>query len=142
MNSPTPSIRTLLKDPETFTIYVIPALLFVLDFVLRAALRADLAAAGADMALLAVVPFLAVLVESFRYQRGYTYVPILFMLVFLIPWVICVKITSLQNPVSPPLLHLFDIRLALSWSIGLVAFILSAIIAHTIVARLIKPIPE
>jgi hypothetical protein len=142
MKSPTPSIRKLLKDPQTLTIYVIPALLFVLDFVLRAALGADLTAVGADMALLAVMPFLAFLGESFHYQRGYAYVPVLFSMIFLIPWVICIKLTLLQDSVPLPFLNLIDTRLALSWSIGLVALILSAIIAHTIVVRLIKPIPE
>ena len=122
-------VRTLLDNPEIVKIYIIPAVLFFLDFILRVVLDVELIDAGADMALLAVATFVSLLVENSGEKQDYTPVIVVFVLIFLILWIACLRIVSMQNPL---LLFYFDFRLILSWFVGIAAFILSGIIANLV----------
>jgi hypothetical protein len=138
MKWPMTLIRKLSNNPEMVKIYLIPGLLFFLDFVLRAVLGADLIDAGADMAMLGVATFVTILVENDDHQPTYTFIPVIFMFIFLVVWIICLKIVSIQNSTLPILLNVIDFRLILSWLIGLVAFILSGIITNGIINQTVS----
>ena len=72
-------VRTLLDNPEIVKIYIIPAVLFFLDFILRVVLDVELIDAGADMALLAVATFVSLLVENSGEKQDYTPVIVVFV---------------------------------------------------------------
>lgn len=127
-------IRTLSHNPEFVKVYVIPGLIFFLDFVLRAVLDVDLIDAGADMALLAVATFMTLLVEDdVPSQQQLTLVSVVFIVIFLVPWIVCLRIIATPQPIKLGSLGFPDFRLILSWLVGLIAFVLSGIIASEIV---------
>ena len=130
VNWPKVLLKKLLDNPDMVKIYVIPGLLFFLDFVLRAVLGVDLIDAGADMALLAVATFVSLLVEDIRPQQYYTAIMVVFIMLFLALWIICLRIVSAQNPIS---FLMVDFRLVLSWFVGLTSFVFSGIMVNEVV---------
>jgi hypothetical protein len=129
-------VETLIDNPEFVKIYVIPGLLFFLDFILRAVLEVDLVDLGADMALLAVATFVSLLVEDVDNRQSYTPMAVVFTIVFLAFWIISLKIISIKDPVTISLLGYLDFRLVLSWLVGSVAFVVSGVMAKSVIERL------
>jgi hypothetical protein len=121
-------IKNLTTNNEFVKIYYIPGLLFLLDFVVRVVLGVDLIDTGADMALLAVVTFITLLLEDVN-PKKYSGIMVTFVLIFLSTWIVSLKIASLQNPV---LFLSVDFRLIFSWFVGLTSFVFSGIIANEI----------
>lgn len=121
-------IKKITTNDEFVKIYFIPGLLFLLDFVIRAVLNIDLVDAGADMALLAVATFIALILENID-PKKYGGAMITFILIFLSTWIISLKIVSIQNPM---LFLSMDFRLVFSWFVGLTSFVFSGIIANEI----------
>jgi len=96
----------------------------------------DLVDVGADMALLAVATFVALLFEDVEHQQqAHTVVTAMFILIFLTLWIICLRITSIRNPVIIGRLWFFDFRHVLSWMFGTLALVLSGVIANVVVHR-------
>lgn len=126
-------VQALVRNTTFVQIVVIPGLLFCLDFTLRLCFGVDLVDAGADMALLAAATFMALLVEDAGYQQEHAAIAVVFMMVFLIPWIICLKISSIQTPVPISFLRPLDLGLVFSWMIGLPAFVLSSVIANVVI---------
>lgn len=129
-------VRVLTDNLEFVRLYVLPGLLFFLDIVLRGVLGIDLIDAGADMALLAVATFVTLLVEddSLGHKQYYA-VSVVFVMVFFMFWVICLRIIAIPQAVTVVFLGFLDFRLILSWLVGLVAFALSGILAVEVVQR-------
>ena len=123
-------LRKLTNNPEMVKVYVIPGLLFLLDLVLRAVLGIDLIDIGADMALLAVATFVSLLVEDVEQSQYHATVMIVFIMIFLALWIICLSIISVQSPIS---FLMFNFRPMLSWFVGLTSFIFSCVLANEIV---------
>jgi hypothetical protein len=111
--------------------YVIPGLLFFFDCVLRGCLGVDLIDAGADMAFLAVATFVALLVEDAGHRQQQIGSIVVFILIFLMPWVVCLKMVSTQNLL--PIGFLWYLLLALSWLFGFLAFMASGVIAGVVI---------
>lgn len=128
-----------LHDEQTFlTIVFTPILLAVVDCVLRLAIRVDLIDVGADMALLGVGLFAALLVNSSSNEK--VYVPFLFFIVFLLPWIVCLWTVSDQAPKDT--VHLLGysvvarpIILLISWTVGGVTLIFACILARAILDK-------
>ncbi len=118
-------LQALEKKPELVKIYLIPILLFLLDFGLRAAIRVDLIDAGADMALLAVASFTSVLAEDTSQSQPKAIVILPLLLGFLLPWIFCLWSISKQPPDCIYLANIcIPARLILSilsWFVGLTA---------------------
>lgn len=130
-------IKSLQANPEMIKIYFIPGMLFILDFVLRSVLGIDLIDTGADMALLAVATFVTLLVEDMGEHQYHAAINVVFVILFLTLWIICMRIVSLQNPI---LFLTIDFRLILSWVVGLTSFVFSGAIANEIVQSSSKSI--
>lgn len=129
-------VQALMGNPELVQTYMIPGSLFCIDCVLRGCLDIDLADAGADMALLAVATFLALLfedaIEDVKHQQAHIAFTVMFVFIFLTVWVLCLKIISIQNPITINFLWFLDFRLILSWLFGVLAFVISGIIANVV----------
>ena len=123
-------VQTLVDNPEFVRSYVVPGLLFFFDCVLRGCVGVDLVDAGADMAFLAVATFTALLVEDAGYDQQQIGSIVVFIFIFLIQWVICLKMVSAQSLL--PIGFLWYLLLALSWIFGIVAFALSGVIASVL----------
>jgi hypothetical protein len=99
-------IRTLItRCPEYAKLIGIPVLLFALDFVLRVVIHVDVNDAGADMALLAMGLFAAILGKDTKGQTSSAFVG---FVVTLILWIICLGIIT--NPSSTLIIRIFDPR--------------------------------
>jgi len=122
-------IKKLTNNPELVKIYVIPGVLFLLDFVVRGVLGIGLSDTGADMSLLAVATFISLLIEDIN-PRKYSSISIVFTIIFLSTWIICLRIVSIQN--SMVFLSI-DFRVVFSWFIGLTSFIFAGVIAYEII---------
>lgn len=107
--------RHLRYHPESYGI-LNSILLFVLDCIWRAFLGINLRDVGADMALLAVSSLLTV--------PRFPFVSVL-ILAFMIPWGACLWFISPRCSLRFYLLGIVDIRLILSWLVGLSAFVFS-----------------
>lgn len=84
--------------------------------------------AGADMALLSVATFLALLVDDTNPQTDQAAaVVVACTILFLILWIICLRIVSLDSPID---MLFIDVRPMLTWLIGLTSFVLSGAIAN------------
>ncbi|HNB41698.1 MAG TPA: hypothetical protein PLG52_09380, partial [Anaerolineales bacterium] len=115
--------NTLTANSEFLKLFAIPSVLFCLDFIFRASFGLDLADAGADMALMAIATFSALVLDDKVMENKQTLVVCFFYaLLFFVPWVICLKIIS-NNPMM--IFDVLDFRLVLSWLIGGIAFIFS-----------------
>jgi len=126
-------VQVLVRNTVFAKIFIIPGLLFFLDFTLRVCFDADLIDAGADMALLGVGTFVALLIENMEHQQ-HTAIVTVFILISLILWIICLRIASLHDPIRFGfLLWLLDFRLVLSWLIGVLAFVFSGIMTNVVV---------
>jgi len=126
-------IQALRENPELTRVYIIPALLFMLDFLLRAALGVNLIDAGADMALLAVTSFVGVLIENVEQGQQNVIIAFVFFLAFLVPWIVCLWVISIRNPVLSNLLGFLDLRLIIVWFIGLSAFFFSGVLINELI---------
>ena len=126
-------IQALRENPELTKVYIIPALLFMLDFLLRAALGVNLIDAGADMALLAVTSFVGVLIENVEQGQQDVIIAFVFFLAFLVPWIVCLWVISIRNPVLSNLLGFLDLRLIIVWFIGLSAFFFSGVLINELI---------
>jgi len=126
-------IQALRENPELTKVYIIPALLFMLDFLLRAALGVNLIDAGADMALLAVTSFVGVLIENVEQGQQNVIIAFVFFLAFLVPWIVCLWVISIRNPVLSNLLGFLDLRLIIVWFIGLSAFFFSGVLINELI---------
>ena len=126
-------IQALRENPELTKVYIIPALLFMLDFLLRAALGVNLIDAGADMALLAVTSFVGVLIENVEQGQQNVIIAFVFFLAFLVPWIVCLWVISIRNPVPSNLLGFLDLRLIIVWFIGLSAFFFSGVLINELI---------
>jgi hypothetical protein len=120
-------------------IYMIPGLLFLLDFVLRVVLGIDLLDTGADMALLAVATFVSLLLEDVGEQQYHLAAVVVFIILFLALWIICLKIVSVQNPI---MFFAFDFRTTLCWFVGLTSFVFSGVMANEIIQDSSESVPE
>jgi hypothetical protein len=65
-------LANITNNPEMVKNYVIPGLVFLLDFILRVVLGIDIVDAGADMALLAVTTFISILVDNDKQNQTRT----------------------------------------------------------------------
>ena len=129
-------IRKLRANSEFVKIVVLPAVVFSLDLVLRSVMNINLIDAGADMALLGVSTFITLVVEG-SHKDDVT-ATIVFVIVFMLFWIGCLKIVSLNTlPLLSPLTS-YDFRGVSSWFFGLMAFILSGIFADSLI-RNAKP---
>ena len=90
----------------------------------------DLIDTGADMALLAVVTFITLLIEDVSPQQKYNIVKLIFIILFMATWILSLKIAANE---SPWLLLSIDFRLIISWFIGLFSFVFSGIMASAII---------
>lgn len=127
-------IRFILDNPEFVKSYLIPASIFLLDFFLRVILEVDLIDAGADMALIGVATFFAILVEDADDRHRYAPVGLIFALLFMILWMLCLRIVANDTPILWSWTGENDLRLFFSWFLGLVTFVLSGIVTNEILA--------
>jgi len=130
-------IQTLDSQPELVKVYILPILLFLLDFCLRAVIHVDLIDAGADMAFLATASFITVLVEDIGHSHLKPFVLIVLLISFMLPWIFCLWGVSNTNPFYD--LHLGNhsidahiILFTLSWFVGLSSLIISGAFVHQI----------
>ena len=123
-------LRKLIDNPDMIKLYLIPGLLFLLDFVVRSVLGIDLIDAGADMALLSVATFISLLIEDTNPQQKYNVIKTIFIILFMSIWIISLRIVSIKDPM---LFLSIDFRLVFSWFIGLTSFVFSGIMASEIV---------
>ena len=133
-------LKNFIDHPEYVKLYIIPSLLFLFDFFLRVIIGVDIIDAGADMALLAVATFIAIFTEDTKNHQKYIPIIIVFIIIFLILWILCLKIISFQKPITFSFLESFDFRIFLSWFFGLVSLIIAGIVANEILYETSKPI--
>ena len=127
-------IQALVDNPEKVRGIGIPGLLFVFDCVLRGCLGAGLIDAGADMAFLAVATFIALLVEDAEYSHQQILSIVVCIIIFLIPWVGCLKMVSVQSLL--PIGFRWHLYLALSLLFGCSALVLSGVLARFVIQGL------
>jgi hypothetical protein len=125
-------VQTLVYNATFVQVSIIPGLLYFLDLTLRLCLSVDLVDAGADMAMLAVGSCFALLVEDIGRQHKTLVAGSI--IIFLIPWVACLKMVSVQNLLPIGFLrHLF---FALSLLFGCSALVLSGVLARFVIQGL------
>ncbi len=138
-------IQALDTKPELVKIYLIPIVLFLLDFFLRAFIGADLSDAGADMALLGVASFIMIIADEHGKSHHRPIVMVVFHIMFMLPWVFCLWSVSKTNPlntikVSDQIIDTHFILNMLSWFVGLTSLILSGVfISRLTLTDQIKP---
>ena len=128
-------IITLNKKPELVKVFIIPILLFLLDFCLRASMHVDLVDAGADMAFLATASFITVLAEEIRDSNPKPFVKVVLLLFFMLPWIFCLWGVSNANPfynlkIGNNMVDAHIIIFVLSWLVGLSSLVISGAFIH------------
>lgn len=125
-------IRQLRRNSELMNVFILPAIVFSLDLFMRLfVLNIDVTDAGADMALLGVSTFIALIIEGVHKDDRPAL--ILFVIIFILMWVGCLKIVSLNNlQLLSPYIS-YDFRGISCLFFGSMAFILSGIFADSFI---------
>lgn len=123
-------IQKFRSNSDLMKIIILPAAVLLVDLFLRLiVLGIDITDAGADMALLGVSTFIALIIEGVH--KDDLPASFLFLLIFILMWTGCLKIVSLQS------LQLsfisYDFRGATCLFFGFSAFILSSIFADSLI---------
>ena len=125
-------IRFFLDHPEYVKSYVIPGAIFFLDFFLRSILDVDLIDAGADMALIAVATFLTIVIEDEDNRHRYAPIGLVFMILFMILWMFCLRIIANKTPITMAWTGTYDFRLVFSWFLGLTTFVIAGVVSNEV----------
>lgn len=126
------SIVHKFRDNSEFVkIVVLPAAVFIFDLVARFFLHVSLIDAGADMALLGVSMFIAIIIEdSHKDDRALS--AILTLMIVLL-WLGCLLIVSLNSLTILSPITSYDFKGVVCWFLGLMAFMLSSIFADSLI---------
>lgn len=123
-------IQKFRNNSELMKIVILPAAVFSLDIFLRKfVLGIDTTDAGADMALLGVSTFIALIIEGVH--KDDTPASFLFTIIFIMMWIGCLKIVALDSLQLPYISY--DLRGASCLFFGLLAFILSSLFADSFI---------
>lgn len=126
-------LKKLTDNPDMIKLYFIPALLFLLDSVIRKVLEIPLIDAGADMAFLAMATYISLLIEDTKPRQTYNAIKLVFIIISMALWVISLKIVSNEAPWVLHLIDFIDFRFVFSWFIGLASFFFSGVMTREIV---------
>lgn len=123
-------IQKFRSNSDLMKIIILPAAVLSVDLFLRlVVLGIDITDAGADMALLGVSTFIALIVEGVH--KDDLPASFLFLLIFILMWSGCLKIVSLDKlQVS---FISYDFRGVSSLFFGFTAFIFSSIFADSLI---------
>ena len=91
-------VQALLTRGDLVKVYVIPILVFILDFSLRLFIGVDVSDVGADMALLATAAFISMVADEHGKSNNRTLAIVVFQIMFMLPWVFCLWSVSRTNP--------------------------------------------
>lgn len=132
-------IQTLLSQGEFVKIYIIPIMVFLLDFLLRLFIGVDISDVGADMALLATAAFLSMIADEHSKTNNRPFIVVVFQIMFMLPWIFCLWSVSRTNPlyivtIGSQVIDIHIIFNVISWFVGLTSLILSGIFINRITA--------
>ncbi len=124
-------IHKLRNNSELVKIVILPAVIFFFDIFMRLVLNIDIIHAGADMALLGVSIFIALIIEDS--QKDDLPALILFVFILVIMWICCLLIVSLDKQQLYLTYFSLDFRGFVCLFLGCVTFIFSSIFADSFI---------